>query len=134
MLLKGEVHGIRPVSGEYTEGNKTGEKWYFLSLEVKDTLPAGEIYSCQLRDDDPAFKEYVDITGAEPKLLKDLKGHTIKALVVKVAPGARNLRRQVMDKDAEKGMGYKEQVVPVVRCHITGIVDEGLPAVNDVKW
>jgi len=142
MLLKGEVTGFRHVTGEYEEGDRKGEKWHFLSLEVKDTLPAGLLCSCQLRDDDPQFKEYVDIakgpkdpvTGVDPSLLKDLKGHVVKMLVLDMKPGVRTLRRQVMDNTSEKGMIYQEQTVPTVRCIVTGIKDEGLPTAADVKW
>ena len=130
LTLKGLVEGIRPVTGEYAEGKRQGEKWHFLSMEIKDTS-YGQIYSCQLPEDDPSYQEYIEAKGNERALSKDLKGHVVKVTVRKVTAGERVLRQRVFKANGEKNIGYEEQAVPVVRCQVTNIRDLGLPKDDD---
>lgn len=132
LVLKGLVNGMRAVTGEYQEGDRKGEKWYFLSLEVKDTM-YGEIYSCQLPDTDPLYKEFVTSSGEKRDLAqgKDLKGHVVKVTVKKATAGERNMRHRVFKANGEKNIGYEQQAVPVVRFQITNLRDLGLPNDDD---
>ena len=58
LVLTGLVQGMRPVEGIVEEGKRKGEKWAFLSMEITDTR-YGKVYSCQVREDDPQYAEYV---------------------------------------------------------------------------
>jgi hypothetical protein len=137
MLVKGTVETMRAVSGEFREGKKKGQTWRFLSLEVKDGT-IGEICSCQLRHDDPAYKEYVGVKkvdkGEELTILKDLTGHVIKATVKKFSSGERSILQQVVkkeQKEGEKKIGYEPIPVVTVRFQIASIHDLGLPKMDD---
>lgn len=134
LVLTGIVEGIRPVTGEYADGPKRGEKWHFLSLEVKDTR-FGEKYSCQLPDDDPHYAVYVSTNGKgsddEKRELidnKSLKDHKVKVTVKRVTAGERLSRQRIFKANGEKNIGFEEYAVPVARCQITNIRDLGIPA------
>lgn len=132
LVLTGLVEGIRPVTGEYSEGPKKGEKWHFLSLEVKDTH-YGEKYSCQLPEDDPQYKAYVAISGDTRELSEEgnLKGHKIKVTVKRVVAGERIARQRIFKANGEKNIGYEEYAVPIARCQITNVRDMGVPKDED---
>ena len=60
---------MRAVSSEYKVGKKAGQKWHFLSLEVKD-YTVGEVCSCQMRDDHPDYKPMLRLKGMITRLLR----------------------------------------------------------------
>jgi len=71
LVLTGIVQGMRPVGGEFEDGPRKGEKWQFLSLEIADTR-FGKVYSCQMRDGDQHYKDFVDagkkiVTTSRPR-------------------------------------------------------------------
>lgn len=112
LVLTGVVQGMRPVDGEFKDGRNKGEKWQFLSFEIADSL-YGRVYSCQMRDNDPQYKEYVSGDG---KLLNDLTDHRVKVNVKNASAG----EREIEDKDS----GQK-RVILQVRMQVTKVRDLG---------
>ena len=49
LVLTGIVNGCRPVAGTVQNGDRKGEEWKFLSMEIVDPR-YGKVYSCQLRE------------------------------------------------------------------------------------
>lgn len=139
-VLKGLVKGMRPVTGIYPEGQRKGQAWYFLSMEIHDTK-WGETYSCQLPDDDPQYKEFVKATGQKDEenreireLVdgKDLKGHEVRVSIKRQTAGERNMKQRVFKANGDKNISMEEQAVPTVRSQITNIQDLGLPKDDDI--
>lgn len=137
--LKGIVKGIRAVTGQYDDGPRKGEVWFFLSLDIHDTK-WGSTYSCQLPEDDPQYKEYVQVSGKkgdngqEVRELveeKDLKGHEVQVSIIRQTAGERKTKQRVFKANGEKNIGMEEQAVPTVRSIITNIQDKGIPADDD---
>lgn len=119
LILKGLVQGMRPVAGIVEEGKRKGEKWAFLSLEITDTR-YGKVYSCQLREDDPQYADF--IAGVDPSMGKlakdkDLSGHKVKVTIVSQSAGEREL--------ADK------RIVMQIRSQVTNISDLGIPQDDD---
>ncbi len=113
LVLIGIVQGIRPVQGVVESGERKGQKWSFLSLEIVDPL-RGNIYSCQMRDRDPQFAELVD--GG--KLKTDLSGHKVKVTIISQSAG----KREIEDKIT----GEVREIIQI-RSQITNLRDLGLP-------
>lgn len=113
-VLTGVVQGMRPVDGVIEDGRRKGEKWQFLSLEIADSL-YGRVYSCQMRDNDPQYKEYVAEDGK--KLRQDLTDHRIKVSVKNITAGEREI------EDKESG---QKRVILQVRMQITKVRDLGV--------
>ena len=138
--LKGMVKGLRPVTGTYTEGQRKGQAWFFLSLEIHDTK-WGETYSCQLPEEDPQYKEFVKLTGQKDEegrelreLVegKDLKGHEVKVSIKRQTAGERTVKQRIFKANDGKNIGMEEQAVPTVRSQITNIQDLGFPKDDDM--
>lgn len=117
LVLTGLVNGCRPVAGTVQQGDRKGEEWKFLSLEVIDQK-FGKIYSCQLRERDPQFKELVN----GDKMAKDLQGHRVKMTVVGITAG----QREIEDRDT----GESKTIIQM-RCQVTSIKDLGIPEDED---
>jgi hypothetical protein len=113
LVLTGIVNGARPVAGMVQSGERQGEEWKFLSMEIVDPR-YGKIYSCQLRDKDPQFNELV----AGDKLKSELAGHKVKVTVMGITAG----QREIEDKDT----GERKTIIQV-RTQITNVRDLGLP-------
>ena len=113
LVLTGVVQGMRPVDGVFETGRNKGDKWHFLSFEIADTL-YGRVYSCQMRDNDPQYSEFVSADG---KLQKDLTDHLVKVNVKNATAG----EREIEDKDT----GQK-RVILQVRMQITKVRDLGV--------
>jgi hypothetical protein len=113
LVLTGIVQGMRPVGGEFEDGPRKGEKWQFLSLEIADTR-FGKVYSCQMRDGDQHYKDFVEAG----KLKQDWTGHKVKATVMGVTAGLREIE--------DKATGEKREIMQV-RMQITNLRDLGLP-------
>ena len=65
MMVRGVVKSMRAVAGETpAENGRPAQQWQFLSLEVHD-FTAG-LVSCQLRHDDPKYKEYSPLSPKKP--------------------------------------------------------------------
>lgn len=139
-VLKGIVKGVRPVTGVYTEGQRKGQDWFFLSLEVHDTK-WGETYSCQLPDEDPQYKEFVQVPGQKGEdgrelrdLVegKDLKGHEVRVSIKRQTAGERTVKQRIFKSNGEKNISMEEQAVPTVRSVITNVQDLGFPKDDDI--
>ncbi len=130
LRLTGMVSGMRPVQGVVRQGSRKGEVWHFISMEINDTS-YGKIYSCQLRDNDPAYKEmvtiekdaFVDEDGKKYdkhvlKSASDYTGHKVKVTVTGLSAG----EREIEDKDTET-----IRKILQIRASITNIQDKGVP-------
>jgi hypothetical protein len=113
LTLTGIVNGCRPVAGKVQSGERQGEEWKFLSMEIVDPR-YGKVYSCQLRDRDPQFKELVN----GDKMAKDLAGHRVKVTIMGITAG----QRDIEDKDS----GDVKTIIQI-RTQITNVRDLGLP-------
>src|SRR5258708_35127304 len=82
LVLTGIVNGARPVAGTVQNGDRKGEEWKFLSMEIVDPR-YGKVYSCQLRDKDPQFNELVN----GDKMAKELAGHKVKVTIMAITAG-----------------------------------------------
>jgi len=119
LILTGLVQGMRPVEGIVEEGKRKGEKWAFLSLEITDTR-YGKVYSCQVREDDPQYADYIegaDLKAGKLAKDKDLSGHKVKVTIMSQTAGEREL--------ADK------RIVMQIRSQITNIRDMGIPKDDD---
>ncbi len=114
LVLNGIVNGCRPVAGTVQNGDRKGEEWKFLSMEIVDPR-YGKVYSCQLRDKDPQFDELV----AGDKMAKELAGHKVKVTIMGITAGEREI--------VDKGTGEAKTIIQV-RTQITNVRDLGLPA------
>jgi len=113
LVLTGIVNGCRPVAGTVQNGDRKGEEWKFLSMEIVDPR-YGKVYSCQLRDKDPQFAELV----AGDKMAKDLAGHKVKVTVMSITAG----EREIEDKTTKE-----VKTILQIRTQITNVRDLGLP-------
>lgn len=113
LVLTGIVNGARPVAGTVQGGERQGEEWKFLSMEIVDPR-YGKVYSCQLRDKDPQFHELV----AGDKMKTDLAGHKVKVTVMGITAGEREIE--------DKNTGERKTIIQV-RTQITNVRDLGLP-------
>lgn len=114
LLLTGIVNGCRPVAGTVQNGDRKGEEWKFLSMEIVDPR-YGKVYSCQLRENDPQFKELV----AGDKMAKELTGHKVKCSIMGITAGQRDIE--------DKASGEVKTIIQI-RTQITNVRDLGLPA------
>ena len=148
MLIRGTVEGMRAVTGEYKVGKKAGQKWHFLSMEVKD-YSVGDTCSCQIREDHPNYKNYVEIKGDDHVLLgdKDLTGNEVKLMIKKFSVGEMSvLQQQVVAPQApqapkgaqatngtekEKLIQYAPTSVVCVRFQVKTVQDLGKPKDDD---
>lgn len=117
LVLTGIVNGCRPVAGTVQQGERKGEEWKFLSLEICDNS-VGRVYSCQLRDKDVQFKELVN----GDKMVKELTGYKVKVRVTGITAG----NREIEDKDT----GEMKTIIQM-RCQVTNIRDLGIPSDED---
>lgn len=117
LVLTGVVNGMRPVGGVVQQGDRKGETWQFLSLEIVDAK-YGNVYSCQLRDRDAQFSEIV--SGG--KLVQDFTGHRVKVTVKNLSAS----EREIVDKNTGQA-----RVILQVRMQITNIRDLGIPDDED---
>lgn len=113
LVLTGVVNGCRPVAGTVQSGERQGEEWKFLSMEIVDPR-YGKVYSCQLRDKDPQFSELV----AGDKMKTELAGHKVKVTVMGITAGEREIE--------DKNTGERKTIIQV-RTQITNVRDLGLP-------
>ena len=114
LTLVGIVNGCRPVAGTVQNGDRKGEEWKFLSMEIVDPR-YGKVYSCQLRDKDPQFGELV----AGDKMAKELAGHKVKVTVMSITAG----EREIEDKSTKE-----VKTILQIRTQITNVRDMGLPS------
>ena len=119
IVLTGLVQGMRPVEGIVEEGKRKGEKWAFLSMEITDTR-YGKVYSCQVREDDPQYADFIagaDLSAGKLAKDKDLSGHKVKVTIVSQTAGEREL--------ADK------RIVMQIRSQVTNVRDMGIPKDDD---
>lgn len=130
-ILEGTINGMRPVSGEVTQGKNAGSYWHFLSMEVCDSR-FGQVYSCQVRTSEKdLFGKFVKIGPGTDKngkkvesgsLVQDLTGHNVKLLIKGVSGGERTI--------GDKTNGNEETIIQV-RFYVAGVKDLGLPKTDD---
>ena len=118
IVFRGLVTGMRAVGnpagvGKDGKQHAAGEAWRMLSMELAD---GRGVYSCQLSDRDPQYKEFVDANG---KLSNDLTDHKVKATVRAIVPYIREIKDE---------SGNVLDTVPAVRIRVTNVRDEGLPS------
>ncbi len=106
-LLKGKVKSMREIEGTYKSGNRQGEEWRFLSLEIIDTT-SGHVWSCQLASEDEKYTEVV--RGS-------LVNHQVKVTV---------MGQTASERDLQNG-----QKVMQIRSQVTNVRDLGLPQDDD---
>ncbi len=119
-LLTGLVKGMRPVEGVVEQGKRKGDTWKFISIEITDTL-TGTVWSCQLREEDEQFAEYMagaDLNTNKLAKDKDLTNHKVKVRIVSQSAGEREIE--------DKASGQK-RIVLQIRTTITNIRDLGIP-------
>jgi len=119
-LLTGLVKGMRPVEGVVEQGKRKGDTWKFISIEITDTL-TGTVWSCQLREEDEQFAEYMagaDLNTNKLAKDKDLTNHKVKVRIVSQSAGEREIE--------DKASGQK-RIVLQIRTTITNIRDLGTP-------
>jgi hypothetical protein len=112
LVLTGIMNGMRPVAGTIESGERAGEEWAFLSMEITDPRH-GKVYSCQLRDKDKQYKDFVE----NGKLKTDLTDHKVKVTVVSMTAGERTIE----DKETKA----KRKVLQI-RTQVTNLKDLGL--------
>lgn len=117
LVLTGVVNGMRPVGGTVQQGERKGETWQFLSLEIVDAK-YGNVYSCQLRDRDAQFNQFVN--GG--KLAEDLTGHKVKVTIRTLTAA----EREIVDKNTGEARSVLQ-----IRAQVTNIRDLGLPEDED---
>jgi hypothetical protein len=117
LVLTGVVNGMRPVGGTVQQGERKGETWQFLSLEIVDAK-YGNVYSCQLRDKDAQFNQLV----ADGKLKQDYTGHKVKVTIRALTAS----EREIVDKNTGEARSVLQ-----IRAQITNIRDLGLPEDED---
>lgn len=118
LVLTGIVNGMRPVAGTTKSGDRQGQEWQFLSMEITDTR-YGKVYSCQLRDDDPQYKDFVEVTsGNGGKLKTDLTGHKVRVTI----KGQSASEREITDKSSDQ-----VRMIMQIRSQLTNIRDLGIP-------
>jgi hypothetical protein len=145
MILEGTINGMRPVSGEVTQGKNKGSYWHFLSMEVCEPR-FGQIYSCQVRmTEKDLFNEFVKVEKGKDKngndgevgrLLKDLTGHQVKLLIkgasagerIKTTPAPAPANPQARGAAAPAPI---EEVILQVRFYVAGLKDQGMPKTDD---
>lgn len=130
-ILEGTINGMRPVSGEVTQGKNAGSFWHFVSMEVCDSR-FGQVYSCQIRTTEKdLFSKFVKIGPGTDKngkkveagtLAQDLTGHNVKLLIKGVSGGERTI--------GDKANGNEETIIQV-RFYVAGLKDLGLPKTDD---
>src|SRR5271169_989345 len=108
MVLTGMVRGMRQVAGTVRDGERKGEEWKFLSMEIVDPR-YGNTYSCQLRDKDADFAKFVSKDG---KLASDLTGHKVKVTIMSMNAG----EREIEDKTTKE-----KTVILQIRTQITNV-------------
>jgi hypothetical protein len=113
LVLTGIMNGMRPVGGVIEEGRRKGEQWQFLSMEIIDPR-YGKVYSCQLRDDDPQYSQFVN----GKNLVQDLTNHMVKVTVKSQSAGEREIE--------DKATGDIRRVMQI-RSQVTNIRDMGIP-------
>ncbi len=120
VLLTGLVKGMRPVEGIVEQGKRKGDTWKFISIEITDTM-TGTVWSCQLREEDEQFADYMvgaDLNTNKLAKDKDLTNHKVKVRIVAQSAGEREIE--------DKTSGQK-RIVLQIRTTITNIRDLGLP-------
>lgn len=117
LVLTGIVNGARPVAGTVQQGDRKGEEWKFLSMEIVDPR-YGKVYSCQMRENDPQFKELVN----GDKMAKELTGHKVKCSIMGITAGQRDIE--------DKGTGEQKTIIQI-RTQITNVKDLGVPEEDD---
>jgi len=115
LVLTGMVRGMRPVGGVVRDGERKGEEWKFLSMEIVDPR-YGNTYSCQLRDKDVDFDKFVSKDGKA--ITSDLTGHKVKVTIVSMNAG----EREIEDKNTKE-----VKTILQIRTQITNVRDLGLP-------
>ncbi len=113
LVLTGIVNGARPVAGTVQNGDRKGEEWKFLSMEIVDPR-YGKVYSCQLRDKDPQFNELVN----GDKMAKELAGHKVKVTIMAITAG---------ERDIEDKQTKEVKTIIQIRTQITNVKDLGIP-------
>ncbi|HEU5373835.1 MAG TPA: hypothetical protein VFV38_00195 [Ktedonobacteraceae bacterium] len=131
-VLEGTINGMRPVSGEVTQGKHKGSFWHFISMEVCDPR-FGQVYSCQIRTTEKdLFTTYAKIVPGTDKdgkkvevgqLVQDITGHTVKLLMKGVSGGVRTL--------PGNGNNATDEEIIQVRFYVAGLKDLGLPKTDD---
>jgi len=119
-ILTGLVKGMRPVEGIVEQGKRKGDTWKFISIEITDTM-TGTVWSCQLREEDEQFADYMagaDLNANKLAKDKDLTNHKVKVRIVAQSAGEREIE--------DKASGQK-RIVLQIRTTITNIRDLGLP-------
>lgn len=131
-ILEGTINGMRPVSGEVTQGKNKGSYWHFVSMEVCDSR-FGQVYSCQIRTSEKdLFSKFAKIGPGTDKdnkkvevasLVQDLTGHNVKLLVKGVSGGERTI--------GEPNAKGEQETIIQVRFYVAGLKDQGLPKTDD---
>ena len=117
LVLTGIMNGMRPVADTIEKGPRQGEEWSFLSMEIADPR-YGRVYSCQLRDKDKQFKEFVE----NGKLKKDLTDHKVKVTITSMTAG----EREIEDKETKT-----KRTILQIRTQVTNLKDLGSPEDDD---
>ena len=123
-ILTGLVRGIRPVDGIVETGKRKGDVWQFISIEITDTR-TGTVWSCQLREEDEQYADFMKGADLDVKKLakdKDLTNHKVKVTIVSQSAGEREIE--------DKATGQK-RIVLQIRTTITNIRDLGIPKDED---
>ena len=135
LLLKGILTGMRPVEGVIEQGSRAGEAWHFLSMEITDSR-YGKVYSCQMRSNDPKYKDLVEAktvtqkdkqTGKDAQVEKhfvkqDYTGHLVRVTITGQTAGERDIE--------DKSTGDTRTVMQI-RSQVTNFRDLGLPEDED---
>ncbi len=117
LVLTGVVNGMRPVGGVVQQGERKGDTWQFLSLEIVDAK-YGNVYSCQLRDKDVQFGEIV----VDGKLKQDYTGHKVRVTIRSLSAS----EREIVDKNTGEARSLLQ-----IRAQVTNIRDLGIPDDED---
>jgi hypothetical protein len=72
-ILTGVVASQRILDGMYKDGSRKGEKWEFLSIDIRDPN-SGQIFSCQLASDDQSYERATRESLIEHKVRVRIKG------------------------------------------------------------
>jgi hypothetical protein len=117
LVLTGVVNGMRPVGGVVQQGERKGETWQFLSLEIVDAR-YGNVYSCQLRDKYAQFGEIV----VDGKLKQDFTGYKVRVTIRSLSAS----EREIVDRHTGES-----KTVLQIRTQVTNIKDLGVPNEED---
>ena len=77
LTLKGMIERTDIWSDTYSDG----KKWHLFKIWIRDT-DTGKIYNCQLNENDPQYKDFIEVKGDEHTPSQSLAYHAITVTII----------------------------------------------------